>query len=57
MEKNPNFSGPYELRVHIEFLRKELIDIGLKMGLGHELTIHTSKQLDYLLNEYKKLEI
>ena len=57
MDKNLNYLGPYELRVQIEFLRKELIDIGLKMGLAHELTIHASEQLDHFLNEYKKMEI
>ncbi|AZU60603.1 aspartyl-phosphate phosphatase Spo0E family protein [Neobacillus mesonae] len=46
--------GPFELRLYIENLREELIDIGQKKGLSHQLTIQVSEQLDFFLNEYKK---
>ncbi|PLS07081.1 aspartyl-phosphate phosphatase Spo0E family protein [Neobacillus cucumis] len=55
MGKEPIKLGPYELRVYIEYLREELLDVGQKMGLSHQLTIQASEKLDYFLNEYKKV--
>ncbi|MED4206901.1 aspartyl-phosphate phosphatase Spo0E family protein [Neobacillus mesonae] len=54
MGREPLVLGPFELRLYIENLREELIDIGQKKGLSHQLTIQVSEQLDFFLNEYKK---
>lgn len=55
MENEKLILGPFELRVYIEFLRKELIQLGKNMGLSHQLTIQASEELDYFLNEYTKI--
>ena len=55
MGEKPNHLGPFELRSYIEYLREDLMDIGQKMGLTHQLTIRASEKLDYFLNEYKKV--
>jgi hypothetical protein len=55
MKKDTVILDPFELRVYIEYLRIELMDIGQKQGLCHELTIQASKELDYFINEYQKI--
>ncbi|MCM3569828.1 aspartyl-phosphate phosphatase Spo0E family protein [Neobacillus mesonae] len=55
MDKERPVLGPFELRLYIEYLRAELINIGQKNGLCHQLTIQASEQLDFFLNEYKKV--
>ncbi|PFO09376.1 hypothetical protein COJ85_01860 [Bacillus sp. AFS076308] len=55
MDIEPIVLGPFELRVYIENLREELIEIGQKMGFSHQLTIQASVKLDYFLNEYTKV--
>lgn len=54
MEKSPIFS-PLELRDYIEFLRNDLIDKGLKLGLTNEKTVLASKELDYFIYQYQLL--
>ncbi|SFA81607.1 MULTISPECIES: hypothetical protein [unclassified Bacillus (in: firmicutes)] len=41
MEKTFVFS-PFELRIYIEFLRLDLIDKGLKLGLNNDRTVIAS---------------
>lgn len=55
-DKESLILGPFELRVYIENLRKELIETSQKMGLNHQLTIQASEELDYFINEYEKLK-
>ncbi|WP_199232676.1 aspartyl-phosphate phosphatase Spo0E family protein [Mesobacillus foraminis] len=55
MEKDTLILDPFELKVYIEFLRLELMDIGQKQGLCHEQTIQASIELDYFINEYQKI--
>lgn len=47
--------SPFELRSYIEFLRKDLIDTGLRLGFNHEETITASQELDYFLFQYQTL--
>ena len=46
---------PNELLAYIEYLRKNLIHIGLTCGFNHEQTIEASQELDYFIFEYQKL--
>lgn len=55
MDREPHMLGLFELRLYIEYLRKELIVLGQNKGLCHQLTIQASERLDYYLNEYKKI--
>jgi hypothetical protein len=43
-----------QLLAYIEFLRNELIKIGLANGLNDEKTLNASKELDYFIYEYQK---
>jgi hypothetical protein len=44
-----------ELLLYIEFLRKELIQVGLTYGFNDEKTIYVSQELDYFIFEYQKI--
>lgn len=44
-----------ELLAYIEYLRKNLIHIGLTCGFNHEQTIEASQELDYFIFEYQKI--
>ncbi|MFJ8268510.1 Spo0E family sporulation regulatory protein-aspartic acid phosphatase [Peribacillus asahii] len=46
---------PNELLDYIEYLRKNLIHIGLTFGFNHEQTIEASQELDYFIFEYQKV--
>ena len=46
---------PNELLAYIEYLRKNLIHIGLTCGFNHEQTIKVSQELDYFIFEYQKI--
>ena len=46
---------PNELLTYIEYLRKNLIHIGLTCGFNHEQTIEASKELDYFIFEYQMI--
>ena len=46
---------PNELLAYIEYLRKNLIYIGLTCGFNHEQTIEASQELDYFIFEYQKI--
>src|SRR3954463_6960614 len=46
---------PIELLTYIEYLRKNLIHIGLTCGFNHEQTIEASQELDYFIFEYQKM--
>ena len=46
---------PNELLTYIEYLRKNLIHIGLTCGFNHEQTIEASQELDYFIFEYQML--
>ena len=46
---------PNELLDYIEFLRKNLIHIGLINGFKHDQTIEASQELDYFIFEYQKI--
>ncbi|TES51759.1 aspartyl-phosphate phosphatase Spo0E family protein [Halalkalibacterium halodurans] len=48
--------GEKQLRRLIEQKRNQLIQAGLKNGLGHSKTLEKSKELDKLLNEYNKVK-
>jgi hypothetical protein len=54
MGKSLIFS-PFELRVYIEFLRADLINKGLRLGLSHDRTVKASQELDYFLYQYQVL--
>lgn len=54
MEKTFVFSS-FELRIYIEFLRLDLIDKGLKLGLNNDRTVKASQELDYFIYQYQKL--
>lgn len=45
----------HELLGYIEFLRSDLIDIGLTYGFNNHRTIKASQELDYFIFEYQKL--
>ena len=45
----------YELLDYIEYLRKNLIYVGLKNGFNHEKTIGASQKLDHFILEYQKI--
>ncbi|WP_442598124.1 Spo0E family sporulation regulatory protein-aspartic acid phosphatase [Neobacillus sp. D3-1R] len=47
--------SPLELRVYIEFLRFDLINTGIKLGLNHDRTVKASQELDYFLYQYQVL--
>lgn len=55
MDREPLILGPFKLRVYIEYLRNELIEIAQKMGLNHQLTIQASEELDFFINEYERI--
>ena len=56
METSPSFIlTPNELLAYIEYLRKNLIHIGLTCGFNHEQTIEASQELDYFIFEYQKM--
>jgi hypothetical protein len=44
-----NLRIPDELRAHIEFLRKELINVGQEKGLNSNEAIDISQDLDHYL--------
>jgi hypothetical protein len=44
-----------ELLSYIEFLRKDLIHIGLRYGLNSDRTIQASQELDYFIYEYQRI--
>jgi hypothetical protein len=46
---------PNELLKYIEFLRKDLILIGLTYGLLNDRTIQASQELDYFIFVYQKI--
>jgi hypothetical protein len=46
---------PKELLTYIEFLRKDLILIGLTYGLLNDRTIQASQELDYFIFVYQKI--
>jgi hypothetical protein len=46
---------PNELLAYIEFLRKDLILIGLTYGLLNNRTIQASQELDYFIFQYQKI--
>ena len=46
---------PDELLDYIEYLRNNLINIGLSNGFNHEKTIEASQELDYFILEYQRL--
>jgi hypothetical protein len=46
-----------QLLAYIEFLRIELIKIGLKHGLSSDKTLNASQELDYFIYEYQKVTI
>lgn len=54
MEKTFVFSS-FELRIYIEFLRLDLIDKGLNLGLNNDRTVIASQELDYFIYQYQKL--
>ena len=56
MDNELQILGPFSLRQYIEFLRNELIQTGLKMGLNHKETIQASEELDYFINVYEKMK-
>lgn len=47
--------NPDELLAYIEYLRKDLINIGLTYGLNNHRTIEASQELDYFIFQYQKL--
>ena len=47
--------APDELLDYIEYLRKNLIHVGLKNGFNHEKTIGASQKLDHFILEYQKI--
>lgn len=55
MDRESLILGPFKLRVYIEYLRIELIEIAQKMGLNHQLTIQASEELDFFINEYERI--
>ncbi len=46
---------PNELLAYIEYLRKNLIHIGLTCGFNHKQTIEASQELDYFIFAYQKM--
>jgi hypothetical protein len=46
---------PKELLSYIEFLRKELIRLGLEFGLDSDITIEVSQELDHFIFEYQRM--
>ncbi|WP_084820274.1 aspartyl-phosphate phosphatase Spo0E family protein [Mesobacillus campisalis] len=55
MGRETQILDPIELRVYIEYLRIELMEIGNRLGLTHHKTVQCSEELDYFINEYQKL--
>jgi hypothetical protein len=47
--------SPNELLAYIEFLRKDLIHIGLTNGFLNDRTIQASQELDYFIWQYQKI--
>ncbi|UGB30556.1 aspartyl-phosphate phosphatase Spo0E family protein [Metabacillus sp. B2-18] len=46
-----------DLLMKINFLKIELIEVGLVIGLNHPITISLSQKLDKLISEYQKTQI
>jgi hypothetical protein len=46
---------PNSLLAYIEFLRKDLIHIGLTHGFNNDRTIQASQELDYFIFQYQKI--
>lgn len=47
--------NPNELLAYIDYLRKDLIIIGLTYGLLNVRTIKASQELDYFIFQYQKI--
>ncbi|PKG22613.1 aspartyl-phosphate phosphatase Spo0E family protein [Niallia nealsonii] len=43
-----------QLESHIQKLRKELINVGMKEGFNSSTTIQISQQLDYFIFQYQR---
>lgn len=47
--------APDELLGYIEYLRKDLIHLGLTYGLNNRRTIQASQELDFYIYEYQRM--
>ncbi|MDP4103585.1 MAG: aspartyl-phosphate phosphatase Spo0E family protein [Bacillota bacterium] len=47
--------NPNELLAYIDYLRNDLIIIGLTYGLLNDRTIKASQELDYFIFQYQKI--
>ena len=53
--ETPVVLTPDELLNYIEYLRKNLIYLGLTCGFNHEQTIEASQELDFFIFQYQKI--
>lgn len=52
-----NHPNPYDLSVQIQILINELIEVGLPLGLNHEVTVSMSQRLDEKILEFQKINM
>lgn len=50
-------TNPYDLTVRIQLLMNELIEVGLPLGLHHEITVSMSQRLDEKIIEFQKINM
>jgi hypothetical protein len=56
MNTSPTDEKEYDLLKQIEFLRKEMISVGIQEGLTSEKTLIISQKLDIIIAKYQALK-